>query len=230
MKRRTNGEQERRGKPAGIPLGRALIIRPGIANDDLREMVAVASRVHGDGELPTIPMLLSGSFTTVRGRPVDGFFRVVEAVDQSIAPASIHLRSEAHNLQFVALHEIGHILDASGLPGTGYSSEADPALAGWQRAVVRSRAYRELEALALSRDPAVSGRAAVLLPNVELWARSYAQFVIVRGGNEPLGASLDVFRRREPDDLSFPRQWDDDDYWAIESEIDELFRRLGWIA
>jgi hypothetical protein len=230
MRRTASQDESGGGRPAGVPLGRAFIIRPGVANDDLREAVAAVSRVHGDGVLPTIPMLLSTSVTSAGGRPADGHFRVRVAKDRTIIPVSIQLRSEATHRQFVALHEIGHFLDASGLPGKSYSSESDSALGGWQQAVVQSRAHYELESLASSGDPAVSARAAVRLSAGELWARSYAQFVVVRDGSAALWASLDAFRRREREDLYFPRQWDDDDFAAIASAIDELFGRLGWVA
>jgi hypothetical protein len=48
------------GGPDGVPLGRAFLIVPGIANQPLREAVSVVERIHGDGELPTIPMVSKG--------------------------------------------------------------------------------------------------------------------------------------------------------------------------
>lgn len=68
----------------------------------------------------------------------------------------------------------------------------------------------------------------------ELWARSYAQFVVTMSGLERLRASLDALRRRESGDVAlgavyFPRQWDDDDFVEIGNAIEDLFRRLGWI-
>jgi hypothetical protein len=35
-------------------------VRPGIANDDFREAIDAIDRVHGDGELPAIPVALVG--------------------------------------------------------------------------------------------------------------------------------------------------------------------------
>ena len=48
--------QRNNDRARGISVGRALQVREGIANDDLRELVAAIDRVHGDGMLPSIPL------------------------------------------------------------------------------------------------------------------------------------------------------------------------------
>jgi hypothetical protein len=48
----------REGGPAGISIGRALAIPPGIVHDELREFVAILDRIHGVGDLPRIPLFL----------------------------------------------------------------------------------------------------------------------------------------------------------------------------
>ena len=227
-----NGAVGRNGRPAGVPISRALEIRPGIANDDLREAVAAINRVHGTGDLPSIPMAMRGVLVNSAGEPVDGLFSADETPDGRYLAQSIQIRSGASHRPLVTLHEIGHFLDLHGLPGSRFASadtKVSP-LADWRRAVLQSRAVGVLAAVGQVENPVVRQRAERLIVVEELWARSYAQFVVIRGGTEALRESLRALRRHESGDLSLPRQWDDDDFVDIEIAIDQLFRRLGWIA
>lgn len=230
MKRRTNGEQEQRRRPAGFPVGRALFIRPGIANDDLREAVTAINRVHGDGVLPRVALSYTQELIDSESGSADGRMAVgLDAGGQLIA-RSIQIRSNAPNRQFVVLHEIGHVLNLNGLPGPYFSSRRHPVLREWRRAVVSSRAVQELERLAEAADLADRNHARRLSDVTELWARSYAQFVSTRSENDVLRRSLIALRERFPDTLYWPRQWDDDDFALIEVSIGELFRGQGWMT
>jgi hypothetical protein len=217
-------------RPSGVSLGRALTVGPGIVNSTLREVVTIIDRVHGDGELPPIPMSFVSDLKNPRGHSIDGAFIYDIVEDETIVARSIRIRQGTPQISFVALHEIGHFIDAVALPSRGFASEDDPALRSWRRAVVRSRLYHHLERIAATADSEVQQRAVGLMTPVELWARGYAQFVAVRSGNESLRRALWALRLRSATDLYFPRQWDDDDFLEIESTIDELFRSLGWIV
>jgi hypothetical protein len=142
MKRLTIDEEGASRGPAGIPIRRALAIPPGIANDHLREAVAAIERVHGDGVLPMIPLSMVGEIVTSgRGR-ADGLFTFDVDVEGYIRPRSVQVSSDAPNRPWVAIHEIGHFLDASGLPGPGYASGNHDVVELDRRrnAVARSRA------------------------------------------------------------------------------------------
>ena len=95
--RRGNGKNRPpTGRPAGVPLGRAFLIGPGLANEPLREAVDAVARVHGDGELPTIPIVRDTSLE-VRARLVvrDGL------------PSTIAASPGAVVLGIGLIHEIG---------------------------------------------------------------------------------------------------------------------------
>jgi hypothetical protein len=222
---------QRYGHPAGISVGRALRIQTGILNDDLRYAVAAIDKVHGVGDLPSVPMRIVPYLPDHRGRRRDGVF-VYRRADPSLPfmASIILIRSDAPHGQLVAIHEIGHYLDLCGLPGPGFSSADDPALAEWRQAVMDSRAYHELEALTGSPRAGVADRAYDLTVLEELWARSYAQFVATRSGSVQMQRAVAALRCRTPPGLYYPRQWDDDDFAAIEAAMDALFRGLGWIA
>jgi len=214
------------GRPAGVPVSRALDIRPGIANDELRQAIAAVNRVHGDGVLPTIPLSFAEEIVDPRAARADGGFSFDPDNEGRLIPVSIVVRSPATNRRFLVLHETGHVLDAAGLPGAGFASIRWGGMQAWRRAVVASRAYNSLITLRAA-DPR---RAASLLPFEELWARAYAQFVAVRSHDPTLLASLTALRRQAPDKVYYPRQWDDDDFAQIEHEIERVFRRMRWIA
>lgn len=220
------------GRPSGIPISRAFDIRPGIANDDLRAAVEAINRVHGDGVLPLVPMVVVRDLADAGGNRVDGLFVASDGPEGWLVPRSIRVRSDAPNRQFVALHEVGRLLDMSGLPGaTLASASADvPELDEWRATVAETRAYRTLRALLDPATDGAAGRAAELLLLEELWARGYAQFVALRSGSPTLRESLDGLRRRDPGVVYYPRQWDDDDFNPVEASIDTLFRGLGWVT
>lgn len=222
----TAGEEARPGQPAGIPISRALDLRPGIANDDLRAAVDAVNRVHGDGILPPLSMSVVGELVNGEGATVDGLFLAGKDPDGHLVPRSVLVRSAAPYRRFVTLHEIGHVLDVGALPGAGFASADWDGLQLWRQAVARSRAFKTLEGLAAINPERIGN----LLLAEELWARTYAQFVAIRGGDPALLAALDSPRRRDPSALYYPRQWENDDFHGIERAIDDLFRGLGWIA
>lgn len=232
MSRPTDADKARNWGPAGVPLGRALITRPGIANDDLREAVSAIERVHGDGVLPAIPVTTVQILVNLEGRRLDGRFLYDIADDGIIAPIAIQTRSGALQRRLVALHEAGHFLDACGLRRPGFAS-GDPEVAvldQWREAVGSSRAVQTLISLAVSNNLDYRRRAQVLVQSKELWARSYAQFVAAQSGVPSLRTELDTVRREDGVSTVYcPRQWDVDDFSPIASAIEALFRVLGWM-
>jgi hypothetical protein len=210
--------------PAGVPVSRALDLAEGIANDDFRHALRAINSVHGDGQLPPIPVILTGRIDDPRAANSDAIFSYDDGGGGTIVPFAIMVKATAPNRQFVLLHEIGHFLDLSGFPGEGFSSTHAPELREWRRAARRSLAYRILSE---QRDLDDDHRA-VLRTFEELWARSCAQFIAVRSQSTTLRASLDALRRRQPGTVYHPTQWDDDDFLAIDAAIADLFWSLGW--
>ena len=99
---KTDGSSE---GPAGIPIGRGLVIPPGVIHDDLREAVRIVSRIHGDGGLPPVPMRVARLATSRHGNRVRrGRFVLNEDTGQ---PTSIVIEAGESHRVFAALHEIG---------------------------------------------------------------------------------------------------------------------------
>ena len=64
-----------------------------------------------------------------------------------------------------------------------------------------------------------------LLKPRELWARSYAQYIVTKSGDPLLLAELDRIRKGpEP-----WRQWTDAEFQPILKQMDKLFRKKGWV-
>jgi hypothetical protein len=209
----------------GSPIGRRLLLPPGPLHADLHLAARGIDRVHTDGDLPTLPVLLSLGLDT-RGR----------FVVRDDEPSAILIRAEGGLRGFALLHEVGHFLDFAAFgEGTFASSAGTPLLEPWREACETSRAFQHLsraigelaaELRGTEDDEAV--RLQALSGPEELWARSYAQFVAIRSGDAALRAQLDANRAPIPGRVYYPFQWDDEDFRRIEESIEALFRRLGW--
>jgi hypothetical protein len=221
---RENGGLKRvDGRPDGVPLGRAFLIGSGLANDPLRKAVDVVARVHGDGDLPQIPVVWDTSLD-VRARFVirDGL------------PSAIAVRP-GHSLTVPIIHEIGHFLDFAAIDGFGsFASLRSPRLARWSM-LVRSTATVRSLADAIDRvrflvDPAhpIHRRLATFLSIEELWARCYAQHDVRQHARADLRADLENVRSVAVDDFVFPLHGDEREFDPIADEIDRIFRSLGW--
>jgi hypothetical protein len=227
-----NNINGRTGRPAGIPVSRAIQILPGIANDDLRDAVTAIGRVHSDGVLQLIPMLMRSRIVDAEGRSSDGRYSFGVSSDGQPAARSIQILVTATHRSLVTVHEVGHFLDMHGLPGASFAS-ADAGvedLDDWRSAMVGSRAIEMIEGHSTTNDPELRERVRRLLSAEEVWARSYAQFIAIRSDHAALRNGLDAMRSRKSDGVYLPRQWDDDDFVEIDAAIESLFRRLGWIV
>jgi hypothetical protein len=220
------------GRPAGTPLGRALDIPAGIAYDDLRDVIAAIERVHGDRELPRIPVRL------VAGIPEYGRFLYDPVTGQ---PIGIIERADQRYRPLTVLHEVGHLLDWREFGGNrGFGSAGNPLMHEWHIAVTGSRAFRQLDHLARRGTGRIDNGRTIelterellavtrsLLPD-ECWARSYAQYGATRSKMISLHRNLESLRARDPRKVYYPLQWDDDDFIPIAEAIDQLFIDMGW--
>jgi hypothetical protein len=62
----------------------------------------------------------------------------------------------------------------------------------------------------------------------EFWARSYAQFVATRCGRDEILNQLNA-RRYSRGGVTFKSQWTDTDFLPIDREIENIFKKMGWI-
>jgi hypothetical protein len=213
--------------PSGLPIGRAFEIPPGFIHDDLRQAVSIIESVHGVDELPRIP-LYGTSFPTVVGDTRVRRGRFTFAPDGSAVSIAVELDQDHRIL--TTLHEIGHFLDLVGLGTRGRFESAlrRGALAEWRTAIAETSAVRTLVERTFDDDPRIAAEARGQLAWQELWARSYAQYVINRGGQSGLPSGIDAFRSTTLSPVYLPLHWLDDDFTGVGESIDSVFRRLGW--
>ncbi len=145
----------------------------------------------------------------------------------------------------VAIHEIGHMVDASflnagrgraALKGTRYGSEqarkGKGVLTGWWNAVKKSQAFKNLTAASKSEDVLPGVREFIknyLLNEKELWARSFAQFVAT--SDEAKGEALNwqaAYNEVAAPGVSERIHWDAKDFEPIREEIEKAFAAKGW--
>ena len=221
---------------APAPVSDALDVGTGPQDKPLRDALAAVDAVHRDGRLPTIPMQ-----RIVLSRRLHGHFRHVLGGP----PLDIGVHPAARHAALTAVHEVGHFLDYSGLGAAGEFCSVDgDTLGPWRAAVRGSGAVQRLGQLwrfteARAREPQAGGDGVryqaehryieYLLQNEELWARSYAQFIAVKSGHPELREQLGRLRARPERRLYYGSQWDDEDFLPIQTAIEAVFRRQGWM-
>jgi hypothetical protein len=202
------------------------VLPPRLFHEDLYLAVRELDRVHGDGELPDLPVLIELNLEP------DGRF-----IARGIEPSTIVLRANGPYRGFTLLHEIGHLIDYCAFPEPGsFASESGwDELAPWRDACEASRTRGQLTAriaALLQSLPTASDterrRLLRMLELSEFWARSYAQYVATRSGHPELVADLNAQRASSSGRVYYPLHWDDDDFRPIGEAIETLFRRIGW--
>lgn len=214
----------------GVPLGTVLAIEAGPMSDVLAATVSALDRVHGDGKLGTIAVKQRGRGSTL------GLYTAG-------SPPSIEVKKGQAEPGLTLLHEVGHLLDDTGIePGKSWRTlDSDPRLAPWWEAVKKSALFAyfvKLTEQTRMRVPREWGRAyeyATIehskvrdrLDPRELFARSYAQYVVVESGDPVLRAELNHAREGRHA-IMYPEHWPDEDFEPIRVAMDNLVRSLGW--
>jgi SPP1 gp7 family putative phage head morphogenesis protein len=217
----------------------------------IRETTKIIDGVHGDGQLTPIPVKLNQSSSAL-GQYVSRYGpRVPGTFDRTYLPSQINVSAKvggAHT-RLTFAHEVGHFLDQQHFgvkPGhtasTTYGSKGNPKLEAWRQAVDKSRAVAELKTLMFSpgatvpgtnlfgqvvQTPADTRYLRYALTDLELFARSYAQYIATKSRNPLMMAELEA--ERNPLRAYHQTQWAEDDFAPIQQAFDDLFRGEGWI-
>lgn len=210
--------------PVGKPVSEAIKApKKGDLVPIIQNALQAINEVHGDGELPVIPIERDRSQSRF-----GGYWYSTSGGQQKAGKITIRTRDNDHTAITIA-HEVGHFLDQQGIGSQLYASPNDSRLAAWRQAIENSRASSELKELARRAGQAGISRKYVryLSEWVELWARSYSQYIAVRSKNATMLAQLNVLRERTGR-VYYPKQWDDDDFEPIAQAFDELMLNLGW--
>ncbi len=172
---------------------------------ELRDALQAASRLHGlrtDLEpvpvRPTVTIAEAGAYRYRGPDPID---------------LRVSRRGGRAALGF--LHELGHLVDHQTHFDRGsraWASALHPAFAAW-RAVAAGLARRPF--------PGSRGRQRYFLSAHEIWARSYAQTVLLRSGDTRLLWQLERLQRADD-----PFVWPAADFSPVAREVELVFQRL----
>lgn len=197
----------------------------------LDPLMDTIDKVHDDGNLPKIPIKRNASRKTY-----GSYYHLTGG-----GPTKITISQYGDHKELTAAHEIGHFLDHQGIGKKHqFSSKNDDIFEGWRKAVLSSDAIRTLKKV--ERGPSIADvgegnrwlvnkpYVRYLLKTHEIWARSYAQYIALRGDHGGLKTQIKALQDNQlTSKVSMPSQWDDDDFEPIAREIDKLFKGLGWI-
>jgi hypothetical protein len=198
--------------PMGIAVSQALALpaRDQANAAAIKHAVDLIDQVHGDGVLPASRVLSEDLGNAKYGDFLPG-----------VDGARIRINSsETHDHPIMTtLHEVGHFLDDSGLPGANYTTESHPELVTqWRKAVYNSQQYKAL------KEPGMDTNGYLRKDN-ELFARSYAQFIAVKSGDIAALKELTWMREHEP-----LKVWDEQDFKPIAIALEALCKKQKWLA
>jgi hypothetical protein len=147
------------------------------------------------------------------------------------APGSIAIADHGDHIGSTMTHEFGHYLDSQilgpqpGRWGTSFIADNE-ALLEWGRAIDASPTMQALRQHAVDHPHETLAR--YYLSKKEIWARSYAQWIATRAGDDVLLAEMAAIRT----DVGSRAlsQWEPDEFGAIASTFDRIFADLGLLA
>lgn len=225
-----------KNKPIGTPVSNALIVEgDDTASNKAREAIEAINSVHGDGNLPQIPIKV------VQDADFNGEYEI-DRFDGT--PLNIKISSYNDHAELTTAHEIGHFIDfaeISDYPLKSGTERGLPEFEEWNNAINNSQAVANIRKMSnspldYSAEVEIYGKVQTVNPSGdylrytltprELWARSYAQYIAVRSGNKNM---LNAIERQRKTPLYEDVQWSEEDFAPIADTIDKLFKAKGWI-
>ena len=202
--------------PNGTPVGAALQLPKRGDVSTLKEAIAIIDSVHGDGDLPNLPVKM--------GSMQDGMGAYYKLVPSSGKPVEIKINSKYEMPTSALIHEVGHFIDFAAIQKIAANNQqvAD-LLDSFAQAANNTKAIQAIGTL-MNIPNADKRYLYYLQSDVEVWARAYMQYVAIRGDSELLKNELTVMQT-----WPYHMQWDDADFEPVATAIDDLFKALGWL-
>ena len=188
--------------------------------DAIKHTIAMIDSVHGDGNLPTIPVNKERKGTY--GRYGAYWWGPGSQPDKITIAATSDGNPHPH---LTMAHEVGHFLDHVGVPGQGFQTTAAqmlPEMADVLTAAVSTPTFQAIQNLSDRRY------AGYLSTSKEVWARAYAQWVAWKSADPTLLAQVDADLNSSYDHTRV-KQWPMNEFLPISEAIDTLFTKLGWL-
>jgi len=173
---------------------------------ELERALEAASRLHMlRSDLHPVPVRVTSTTSEA------GAYRYRKA-----NPIDLRVSSLSGHVATGFLHELGHLVDHQvnyDRRSRVWASAVHPAFAGW-RAVAAQLDRRPF--------PGGSHRKRYFESAHEVWARSYAQTVLLRSGDALLEAQLEELQQ-----VDEPHVWPADEFEPVAIQVELVFQRLG---
>jgi hypothetical protein len=173
---------------------------------ELERALAAASRLHMlRSDLRPVPVRITATLSEA------GAYRYRRA-----DPIDLRVSSRSGQIATGFLHELAHLVDHQmhyDRKSRVWASAMHQAFAAWRDAAAR---------LELRPFPGGSYRKRYFESAHEIWARSYAQTVLLRSGDQLLLAELERLQRDDE-----PHVWRSDAFEPVATQVELVFERLG---
>ena len=181
------------------------------------EVLATIDGVHGDGPLTMIPV----------NHKAGGNLGVFRRWSHTGEAADIGYRIAKHpqlHPELTLAHEIGHWLDAKGLPGAVGPLDFMSATGGTAFEEVINVAKQSKSVQALQAMPHSKARSYYLKTH-EIFARAYAQFIAEESQHAVMLQQVAKIRTEPMPE----RQWETQDFAPVREAMRKAFVSLGWM-
>lgn len=208
-------------KPKGPRPGPdVLIAKASKLGQDVREGLASIRKVHTlPNSLPNLPIVSANLGAGTNG-VYKGGAGILQMSPKGLSPT------------LTTAHEMGHYLDHQLLGTSTKNFESrmlsDPLTQSWLAAAQATPEAARLRAILNdTRYPkGIRDHADYLLQPVELWGRSYAQWVATRSASAQMLDEVAAYRA-SVDEWTANRQWGTPEFEPVASAIDAIFRAKG---
>jgi hypothetical protein len=180
--------------------------RRSLLHDELERALAAASRLHKlKSDLRTVPVRVTSTISEAGAYR----YRRANPIDLRVSRRSGHAATGF-------LHELAHLID--------HQLHYDRRTRAWASALHPAFARWRFAASQLERRPFPGGshRQRYFVSAQEVWARSYAQTVLLRSGDPLL---LEQLARLQ--DANDPQVWPADVFEPVALQVELVFERLG---
>ena len=229
----------REPKPNGPPVsgGVEVTVKTPALERAVRSALDLIDGIHGDGNLPKIPIVETKSGTSLGRLKVNG---------NTLKPIDITIHKAGDRPRMTTAHEMGHYLDWSGIKSShrtatgGIDYRKDPRFKQLIEALDKSEAGKALAKLETQHSVQYTQGTitsqvkidkkylAYLRSDEEVWARAYSQYIATKSQDPGMMAELEHTIRFGQQRV-YTEQWQHDDFKPIVKEFDRLFKSLGWI-
>lgn len=206
-----------------VKVAKAVLLPHHPLSDRLRKVLKAVDAVHSPKNLKPVSMLIDKS---IKGAEFNAY--------SDTGPYEILLNPNGTHPELSLLHEVGHYLEWQSIPKSHFGPrdfEDDSLFANWLAAVSVSSTVEHLASLRDSQPVAspVYSETYYSLKAVELWARAYSQYIAYKTASAILLQQIATENKVVTGTMICRPYWHREEFHPIQTTMDALFERLGWL-